>query len=138
MNVIIITGRLTADPILRQTQSGQSVASYTVAVDRFRGSGKEKTTDFINCVSWGKTGEHVAKWFAKGKPILVSGSLQTRKYTDKDGNNRVAVEVNATSVEFMGGDKRSSPVPERYAESSGELSHGDFDDLTEDDDDLPF
>ena len=94
LNHIVIMGRLTRDPELRRTNSGTSVASFTVAVDRdFAQDGQEKETDFIDCVAWRQTGEFVSKYFAKGRMIVVSGRLQIRSWTDKDGNKRRSAEI---------------------------------------------
>jgi single-strand DNA-binding protein len=100
LNKIIIMGRLTADPELRRTGTGIAVTSFTLAVDRDYGNkeGGEKETDFIDCVAWRNTGEFVAKHFAKGRMAIVSGRLQIRGYTDKEGNKRRIAEVIADSV----------------------------------------
>lgn len=101
LNRITIMGRLTRDPELRRTGSGVAVASFTLAVDRdFTSKGNEKETDFIDCVAWRQTGEFVSKYFAKGRMACVSGSLQIRKWKDKDGNERRSAEVIADSVYF--------------------------------------
>lgn len=101
LNHITIMGRLTRDPELRRTGSGVAVASFTLAVDRdFSSKGNEKETDFIDCVAWRQTGEFVSKYFAKGRMAVVSGSLQIRKWKDKDGNERRSAEVIADSVYF--------------------------------------
>ena len=102
LNHIVIMGRMVRDPELRKTNSGTSVASFTVAVDRdFSGKdGGEKETDFIDCVAWRGTGEFVAKYFTKGRMIVVSGRLQLRDWTDKDGNKRRSAEVVADSCYF--------------------------------------
>ena len=108
LNHITIMGRLTRDPELRSTQSGVSVASFTVAVDRDFGGrdGGEKQTDFIDCVAWRQTGEFVSKYFHKGSMIVVSGRLQSRKWQDREGNNRTNWEIQADNVYF--GESRSS------------------------------
>ena len=100
LNHIIIMGRLTRDPELRRTNSGKAVASFTVAVDRDFSQGDQKETDFIDCVAWQKTGEFVSKYFVKGSMIVVSGRLQIRPWTDKNGNNRRTAEVVADDVYF--------------------------------------
>lgn len=94
LNHIDVMGRLVRDPELRRTASGTAVASFTIAVDRDFGSkdGK-KETDFIDCIAWRQTGEFVSKYFTKGSMIAVSGRLQIRNWTDKDGNNRRAAEI---------------------------------------------
>ena len=102
LNNIVIMGRLTRDPELRRTGSGTAVASFTVAVDRDFGSkdGGEKETDFIDCVAWRNTAEFVSKYFTKGRMAVVSGRLQIRPWTDKEGNRRRSAEVIAESVYF--------------------------------------
>ena len=108
LNHIVIMGRLTRDPELRTTQSGVSVASFSVAVDRdYAGrDGGERQTDFIDVVAWRQTGEFVSKYFHKGSMIVVSGRLQSRKWQDRDGNNRTNWEINADNVYF--GESRAS------------------------------
>ena len=107
LNHITIMGRLTRDPELRRTGSGVAVASFSVAVDRDFGGrdGGEKETDFIDCVAWRQTGEFVSKYFTKGRMIVVSGRLQIRSWTDKDGNKRRTAEVVADNV-YFGDSKR--------------------------------
>ena len=107
LNHIVIMGRLTRDPELRRTGSGVAVASFTVAVDRDFGGrdGGEKETDFIDCVAWRQTGEFVSKYFTKGRMIVVSGRLQIRSWTDKDGNKRRTAEVVADNC-YFGDSKR--------------------------------
>ena len=100
-NLVVLTGRLTADPELKTTQSGISVTSFSIAVDRRYRAGEEKQTDFINIVAWRQTAELVAKYFKKGNLIGIEGSIQTRKYTDKNGNNRTAFEVVANNIQFI-------------------------------------
>ena len=108
LNHIVIMGRLTRDPELRRTGSGIAVASFTVAVDRDFGGrdGGERETDFIDCVAWRQTGEFVSKYFTKGSMIVVSGRLQIRSWTDKEGNKRRTAEVVADNV-YFGESKRS-------------------------------
>ena len=108
LNHIVIMGRLTRDPELRSTQSGVSVASFTVAVDRDFGGrdGGERQTDFIDCVAWRQTGEFVSRYFHKGSMIVVSGRLQSRKWQDREGNNRTSWEITADNVYF--GESRAS------------------------------
>ena len=107
LNHITIMGRLVRDPELRRTGSGIAVASFTVAVDRDFGSrdGGERETDFIDCVAWRQTGEFVSKYFTKGRMIVVSGRLQIRSWTDKDGNKRRTAEVVADNC-YFGDSKR--------------------------------
>ena len=109
LNHITIMGRLTRDPELRRTGSGIAVASFSLAVDRDFGKNEsgERETDFIDCVAWRQTGEFVSKYFAKGRMAVVSGRLQIRSWTDKDGNKRRTAEVVADNV-YFGDSKRDS------------------------------
>ena len=100
LNHIVLMGRLTRDPELRYTQSQVPVASFRIAVDRDFGRGEEKQTDFIDVVAWRSTGEFVSRYFHKGSMIVVSGRLQMRDWTDRDGNKRTSAEVVADNVYF--------------------------------------
>ena len=147
LNHITIMGRLTRDPELRRTGSGIAVASFTVAVDRDFGGrdGGERETDFIDCVAWRNTGEFVSKYFTKGSMAVVSGRLQIRSWTDKDGNKRRAAEVVADNVYFgeskrandgnaYGGNSYSAPAYSAPASAPA----SDFAMLDDDDAQLPF
>lgn len=104
LNTVSLMGRLTADPELRYTGSNIPVTGFALAVERDYKSGDgEKQTDFINIVAWRNTAEFVSKWFRKGQLMAVTGSIQTRKYQDRDGNNRTAVEVVADRAYFAEG-----------------------------------
>lgn len=142
LNKIIIMGRLTRDPELKRTQSGTAVTSFALAVDRdFKDSSGEKATDFIDVVAWRNTAEYVAKYFSKGRMAVVEGRLQIREYTDRDSNKRRAAEVVADNV-YFGDSKRDgqqgggSYNATAAAPTAG--SSGDFQELDEDDSDLPF
>ena len=101
LNHITLMGRLTRDPELRRTNSGIAVASFSIAVDcDFKGEDGQKETDFIDIVAWRNTAEFVSKYFTKGRMVVVSGALQIRNYTDKDGNKRRNAEVIANNVYF--------------------------------------
>lgn len=109
LNHIVIQGRLTRDPELRRTQSGIAVASFTVACERdVKTEGGERLTDFIDVVAWRGTAEFVDKWFTKGQMIVVSGRLQVRDWTDKDGGKHTATEIIADSVYFAGDKKEAT------------------------------
>ena len=159
LNHIVIMGRLTRDPELRRTGTGIAVASFTVAVDRdFSGrDGGEKETDFIDCVAWRQTGEFVSKYFTKGSMIVVSGRLQIRSWTDKDGNKRRTAEVVADNVYFgesrrsnegnssyggnaYGGNSYAAPAAPAYGGgySAPAAPASDFAMLSDDDAQLPF
>ena len=162
LNHIVIMGRLTRDPELRRTGSGIAVASFSVAVDRDFGGrdGGEKETDFIDCVAWRQTGEFVSKYFTKGSMIVVSGRLQIRNWTDKEGNKRRSAEVVADNV-YFGDSKRDaagdnggySPAPSYgysapaapaagsshgYAAPAAPAPASDFSMIEDDDSQLPF
>ena len=149
LNHITIMGRLTRDPELRRTGSGVAVASFTVAVDRdFSGrDGGERETDFIDCVAWRQTGEFVSKYFTKGSMIVVSGRLQIRSWTDKEGNKRRTAEVVADNC-YFGESKRSEGAPSAGSYSAPAGGFGgyaapaapasDFAMLEDDDAQLPF
>ena len=115
LNHITIMGRLTRDPELRRTGSGVAVASFTLAVDRDFGKNEngEKETDFIDCVAWRQTGEFVSKYFTKGRMAVVSGRLQIRSWTDKDGNKRRTAEVVADNC-YFGDSKRENEGGNAY------------------------
>lgn len=146
MNVVCLLGRLTATPEQKTTQSGVSVTSFSVAVDRtYQPKGAERQTDFINCVAWRNTAEFICRYFQKGQRIALQGSLQSRSYTDKNGNNRTIFEVvvdNAFFAESKSGaaaPRTDSQIP-TYSEAAPAFSTagaGDFEEIVTDDD-LPF
>ena len=148
MNSICLMGRLTGDPELKTTQSGVSVTSFSVAVDRaYRSKDQERQTDFINCVAWRQTAEFISRYFHKGQRIALQGSLQSRKYTANDGSQRTVYEVvvdNAFFCESKGGNAGGTPgydsqVPQ-YSEARPAFTtanSGDFEPVFTDED-LPF
>ena len=153
LNHITIMGRLTRDPELRRTGSGIAVASFTLAVDRDFSpkDGSDRETDFIDCVAWRQTGEFVSKYFTKGRMAVVSGRLQIRSWTDKDGNKRRSAEVVADNVYFgdskrdgdnggssYGGNAYSAPAPSFGGYSAPSSPVSDFAMLDDDDAQLPF
>ena len=109
-NIVILTGRLTADPELKTTTSGIPVTSFSIAVSRRYRSGEEQQTDFIRVVAWRQTAEFVSKYFKQGSMIGIEGSIQTRRYTDRDGNNRTAFEVVANNVQFVESKRDNAPA----------------------------
>lgn len=147
LNCAVIMGRLTADPELRTTPNGISVTSFSVAVDRsYQRAGEDRQTDFINVVAWRNTAEFVSRYFRKGSMIAVQGSIQTRNYEDRNGNKRTAFEIVADNVSFCGSKSESgtggAPVrqaaPAAPAPSFSTGSADDFDDLSSDEELLPF
>ena len=154
LNKAILMGRLVRDPELRQTQSGISVVTFTLAVDRnYARSGTEKQTDFLDIVAWRSTAEFVSRYFKKGMQVAVTGSIQTRKWKDQNDQNRVSVEIVADEVFFAdskrepssdSGSSFTSPAPRadapapNYGAPSFQSQDTSFEDLNEDDDELPF
>lgn len=141
LNQISVQGRIVRDPELRRTASGKAVTSFTLACDRdFKNQQTgEKEVDFLDCVAWGGTGETVAKYFAKGQLAAVSGRLQIRQYTDKNGQNRRQAEILVSNVYFCG--NRESGA------TGGSVAGGDYHApaapaenfaMIEDDTQLPF
>lgn len=139
-NLVVLTGRLTADPELKTTPNGYSVTTFSIAVNRRYRAGEESQADFINIVAWRQTAEFVTRYFKKGSMIGIEGSIQTRKYTDKNGNNRTAFEVVANNVQFVESKRDAAPAQESdNAVSFSNAGANDFTDLGDaSDDDLPF
>ena len=158
LNHIVLMGRLTKDPELRHTASGTAVASFSLAVERdFKTQDGQKETDFIDIVAWRNTAEFVSKYFSKGRMAVVSGRLQIRSWTDKEGGKRRSAEVVADNV-YFGDSKRDSAATGGYSEyggyNSGSYNNSysapadtgftapaptsDFSMLESDDSDLPF
>lgn len=131
LNHIIIHGRITADPELRQTPSGVSVCNFTVAVDRSYARGEDRQTDFFNCVAWRGLADTISKFFPKGKEILLSGEMQSRRWEDDQGNKRISWELIADSFDFCGNKENKNNISSNETVSS---------DITEtiNDDDIPF
>ncbi len=140
-NLVVLTGRLTADPELKTTPSGVPVTSFSIAVNRNYRSGEEQQTDFINIVAWRQRAEFICKYFNKGSLIGIEGSIQTRRYTDKNGNNRTAFEVVANNVQFVES-KRDGGAAAASAGEPASFSNADVNDFADlgdaADDDLPF
>ena len=147
LNHIVLMGRLTRDPELRRTGSGLAVASFSLAVDRDFGNREtgERETDFIDIVAWRNTAEFVSKYFTKGRMAVVSGRLQIRNWTDKEGNKRRSAEVVADNVYF--GDSKRDGVSGSFAEygapadssfTAPAVPSSDFSMMETNDSDLPF
>lgn len=140
-NLVVLTGRLTADPELRYTSGNIPVTSFSIAVSRRYKAGEEAQADFINIVAWRQTAEFVTKYFKKGSMIGIEGSIQTRRYVDKEtGKNRTAFEVVANNVQFVESKRDAAPAPAAEAPASfSNAGASEFTDLSgESDDDLPF
>lgn len=139
-NLVVLTGRLTADPELKYTPNNIPVTSFSIAVSRPYKSGEETQADFINIVAWRQRAEFITKYFSKGSMIGIEGSIQTRRYTDKEGKNRTAFEVVANNVQFVeskrdNGNSNYNEAPVSFSNASAnefvEIDNGS-------DDDLPF
>lgn len=153
LNMIAAMGRLTNTPELRTTTSGKEVCSFDIACERNYSASGQRETDFIPCVAWGKTAQFIAQYFSKGSMIAVNGSLQTRKYQDKQGNNRTAYEVQVREASFCGSKAADSGSARGFDEqtesytreakathSAPQAAENDTDDFAviNDDEDLPF
>ncbi len=146
INTVALMGRLTYDPELKSTPSGVSVIRFQIAVDRnYQRQGAERQADFIDCVAWRQTAEFISRYFRKGSMIAVEGSIQTQNYTDKNGNQRKSVEVVANNVSFCGSRNETgtgAPAPAQAfnepAPSYASAQSSDFEEIVDDDDDLPF
>lgn len=149
MNKVILIGRLVADPELKVTQSGVEVTNFRIAVDRPYSKDAEKKADFIDIVAWRKTAAFVCRYFTKGKPIIVYGSLRTHTYETQDGSKRYVTEVLADNVEFVPNSKNDAHAPSQgYSQPSYTVLAAARENLIDDspstadavslDDDLPF
>lgn len=153
LNVVALMGRLVRDPELKTTQSGNSVCTFSIAVDRsYTAKDEERKADFFTITAWRQTAEFICKYFQKGSLIAIEGSLQTRQYQDKNGNNRTATEVLVSRVSFAGSKASGSPSAqsseqqtENYAQNANvsqnapqTASGSDDFSVIDDGDDLPF
>lgn len=153
LNVVALMGRLVRDPELKTTQSGNSVCTFSIAVDRsYTAKDEERKADFFTITAWRQTAEFICKYFQKGSLIAIEGSLQTRQYQDKSGNNRTATEVLASRVSFAGSKasnwasvQSSGQQTENYAQNanasqnaSQTASGSDDFSVIDDGDDFPF
>lgn len=138
-NLVVLTGRLTADPELKTTPNGVSVTSFSIAVSRRYRAGEETQADFINIVAWRQTAEFITKYFKKGTMIGIEGSIQTRRYVDKDGKNRTVFEVVANNAQFVES-KRDGGAANDTADAPASYSNATANEFAEvsGDEDLPF
>jgi single-strand DNA-binding protein len=139
LNHITIMGRLTSNPELRRTGSGVAVASFTLAVENdFKDKDGNRKTIFIDCVAWRNTGEFVSKYFSKGRMAVVSGALDIREWTDKDGNKRRTAEVVADNVYFGDSNKDTQNGNTGFTGYAQPQAAPDFAVIEDDDAQLPF
>lgn len=141
LNNVTLMGRLTYSPELKSTPSGVSVIRFQIACDRkYQAQGQERQADFIDCMAWRSTAEFISRYFHRGDMIGIEGSIQTSNFTDKDGNKRKSVDVVANTVSFCGSKQQSNSnpnlnvAPPTYASAD----NSDFEEIVDDDDDLPF
>ncbi len=145
LNKVILGGRLTADPELKMTSSGVPVTTFSIAVNRrFQSKNQDSQqpqADFINCTAWRQTAEFITRYFRRGSSICVLGSIQTRSWTDQQGQKRYATDVIVEEANFVDskGEGGSSYTPDAYSTPSytGGASAPKFEEIS-DDDDLPF
>ena len=141
INMVALMGRLTYEPELISTPNGVSVLRFQVACDRsYQAKGQERQADFIDCVAWRQTAEFISRYFHKGSMIAIEGTIQTSNYTDKNGNNRKQTEVLANNVSFCSSKNESGSMDINPEPSSTKpnLDDADFEEIVDDDDDLPF
>ncbi len=146
MNKVILVGNLARDPELRQTPAGVSVARFTVAVNRRFAKDGQQQADFINCIAWRQQAEFLCKYFQKGSGIQLCGSIQTRSWDGQDGTRHFATEVIADEIQFNGPKQQNeqtqgtAPIPGMSPNVSAhsDILTDDYDDVTSDEDDLPF
>ena len=132
LNKVILGGRLTADPELKQTPQGVSVTTFSIAVNR---KGKEAQTDFINCVAWRNNADFICRFFKKGSSICISGSVQTRSYEDKQGVKRTVTEIVADEAFFV--DSKGDSGTSEQGAPTFTAAQASFEEVASDDD-LPF
>ena len=138
MNIVTMMGRLTSDVEVKRTTSDNKVANFSIAVDRgYKGADGNRITDFINVVAWNGTAEFIGKWFQKGSMIAISGSLQSRRFEDKEGNKRTAYEVVADKAYFTGGKVDGVAAANTTKENKPNTKESEPEDISGDDD-LPF
>ena len=145
-NKVILGGRLTADPELKQTPNGVAVVSFSIAVNRIFGSGGQQQTDFFNVTAWRATAEFVSRYFHKGSSICVVGSIQNRSWTDQNGQKRYATDIIADEVQFVdsrsegsnGASSQGAYTPDAYTPSYSSSGMAPKFEEIKTDDDLPF
>lgn len=133
INKVILGGRLTADIELKQTQSGVSTTTFTIAVNRKTSGTQEQAADFITCVAWRNTAEFISRYFKKGSSICITGEILTRNWQDKDGNKRYATEVLVSEAFFVDGKSENATPTEAFKT----VDAPKFEEISSDED-LPF
>ncbi len=150
LNKVFLMGRFVRDPENRTTKSGKSAVSFTLAVERdYAPEGQNREVDFLNCMAWGGTADLISRYFSKGSLATVCGRIEVRSYTDRDGNNQTATNIQVDNI-YFGGEKRSSKSDEKPKQSNSgargkngysstdKVSQQSFVEMDDADDDLPF
>lgn len=140
VNKVMLMGRLTADVELQHTQNNMAVVRFTIAVNRPKQKDRDSVSDFIECVAFDKKAEFIAKYFAKGSPMILFGSIQTGSYTDKEGNKRKTWTVFTSEVQFAQSKKEQGSVSDSSEVKNQATNENDgyFDNMTNIEEDLPF
>lgn len=143
INSVVLMGRLTYEPELKSTSGGISVIHFQIACDRnYQAKGEERKADFIDVTAWRQTAEFISRYFHKGSMIAVEGSIQTDNFVDKDGNNRKSVTVVANRVSFCGSKAENgttaNPAFSRPPPNYASADEPEFEEIVDEDDDLPF
>lgn len=133
MNQVILTGRLTKDPELRKTETGKSIARFTLAVDKY-GEG----ADFLNCITWDKNAENLTKYQGKGSQIALNGRIQSRTFTDTKGNTQYITEIIADTIEYLGTKKEPTTSEQNPFKEFGNNIKTETNGVEIQDNDLPF
>ena len=128
INRVVLVGRLTADPELRKTQGGTSIASFSLANNRSFGSGgdKKEQVSFFSCVAWGKPGEVIAEHAKKGQMLSIDGRLQQRSWQDKDGGKRSTVEIVVENFQFLSQKKEGGGASTSPPDSSAQYEEPEY------------
>lgn len=132
MNIVILHGRLTADPTIRQSNSGKSIACFTVAVDGFKDKDGNKQTDFIRCTAFGQTGDMLARYWTKGKEILVEGNLRQNDYTDNNGTKHQSYQVIVNRVHFCGSKADNQQGGQTAQQGNQQPDFGEYEEVLND------
>lgn len=146
MNKVILMGRLTRDPEMRQTPNGVAVCSFSIAVNRRFAKEGQQTADFINCTAWRQQAEFICKYFQKGSMIAIVGNIQTRSWDNQEGKRQYATDVVVDEVYFTGSKNESqtsgaggyTPVQSRSDDAFGDMDTMGFQAIDGSEDDLPF
>lgn len=122
INYVMMMGRLTADPELLTTANGNDFTAFSIAVQRPKQKDGEAETDFFNCVAWRNRAKIISEWYHKGDMIMIVGTLRNRRYTDKNGNNRIAEQIIVKEIHFTGNQRKSNETASNLTPKPDELN----------------